>query len=74
MEFTVRFFRYQGQIWCAKEEVIDPQSWPGHAVWAARQNAIWCSLATQAESKFTTLLKNDPPPEFAKVLWPQSSI
>ena len=73
MESAVRFFRYQGQFWRAKE-VIDPQSWPGHAAWAARQSAMWCSLATQAESKFATLLKNDPPPKFAKVLWPQSSI
>ena len=73
MESAVRFFKHQGQFWHAKEEVIDSQSQPGHAAWAARQSAMWCSLATQAESNFTTLLKNDPPPNFAKVLQPQSS-
>src|ERR1700761_5529445 len=71
MESAVRFFRYQGQIWDAKEEAIDLQSQPGHAAWAARQSAMWCSLAAQAESKFSTLLKYNPPPECAKILWPQ---
>ena len=73
MESAVRFFRHQEQFWHAKEEDIDSQCLPGHAAWAARQSAMWYSLAIQAESRFTTLLKNNPPPEFAKVLRPQSS-
>jgi hypothetical protein len=73
MESAVRFFRYQERVWKAKEEVIEPQSLPGHAAWAARQSAMWHSMAMRAESKFTTLLKSVPPPEFAKVLQPQSS-
>ena len=73
MESAVRFFSHREQFWHAKEEVIDLQSQPGHAAWAARQSAMWCSLATQAESRFTTLLKDYLPPDFAKVLWPQSS-
>src|ERR1700761_759142 len=73
MESAVRFFRHQEQFWHAKEEDIDSQCLPGHAAWAARQSAMWYSLAIQAESRFTTLLKNNPPPEFAKVLCPQSS-
>jgi hypothetical protein len=50
--------------------LVDLQSHPGHVAWAARQSAMWHSMATQAESKFTTLLRNDPPPEVAKVLQP----
>ena len=61
MESAVRFFRYQRQIWHAKEEVIGFQLQPGHVAWAARQSAMWCSLATQAESKLSTLLKYNPP-------------
>jgi hypothetical protein len=74
MESAVRFFKHQEQVWQAKEELIEPQLQPGHAAWAARQSAMWRSMAVQAESKFTTLLESDPPPEFAKVIRPQSSI
>jgi hypothetical protein len=73
MESAVRFFRHQEQVWQAKEELIEPQSQPGHAAWAARQSAMWFSMAVQAESKFMALLESDPPPEFAKVIRPQSS-
>jgi hypothetical protein len=71
MDSAVRFFRHQGQVWHEKEEVTDSESQPGHAAWAARQSEMWYSMATQAESKFTTLLSDDPPPEFAKVIRPQ---
>jgi hypothetical protein len=73
MESAVRFFKHQEQFWEAKRELIDPLSQPGHAAWAARQSAMWSSMAMQAESNFTALLKSDPPPEFAKVIRPQSS-
>jgi hypothetical protein len=53
MESAVRFFRHQEQVWQAKLELIEPQSQPWHAVWAARQSAMWSSMAMQAESKFT---------------------
>ncbi|KAH9011246.1 hypothetical protein EDB84DRAFT_1445273, partial [Lactarius hengduanensis] len=66
MESAVRFFKHQEQSWQAKQELIEPQSQPGHAAWAARQSAMWSSMAIQAGSKFTALLKSDPPPEFAK--------
>ncbi|KAF8262963.1 hypothetical protein EI94DRAFT_1599917, partial [Lactarius quietus] len=59
--------------WKDKGEIIDSQSQPGHATWVARQSAMWHSMADQAEFTFTALLRSDPPPEFAKVLWPQSS-
>ncbi|KAI9431647.1 hypothetical protein H4582DRAFT_1822196, partial [Lactarius indigo] len=68
MDSAIRFFRHQEKFWQAKKELIEPQSQPGHAVWAARQSAMWSSMAVQAGSKFTALLKSDPPPEFAKVL------
>ena len=71
MESAVRFFKHQEGGWKAKEEVAEPQSQPGHTAWAARQCAMWCSMALQAKSKFTALLESDPPPEFAKVLRPQ---
>ncbi|KAI9445916.1 hypothetical protein H4582DRAFT_2052055 [Lactarius indigo] len=73
MGSTVRFFRHQEQFWQAKQEFIEPESQPGHAAWAARQSAMWSSMAMQAESKFTALLESDPPPEFAKVIPPQLS-
>ncbi|KAH9015214.1 hypothetical protein EDB84DRAFT_1567796 [Lactarius hengduanensis] len=73
MGSTVRFFRHQEQFWQAKQELIEPKSQPGHAAWAARQSAMWSSMAMQAESKFTALLNSDPPPEFAKVIPPQLS-
>ncbi|KAH8993769.1 hypothetical protein EDB92DRAFT_1815425 [Lactarius akahatsu] len=66
MESAVRFFKHQEQSWQAKQELIEPQSQPGHAAWAARQSTMWSSMAIQAGSKFTTLLKSSP--EFAKVL------
>jgi hypothetical protein len=68
MESAVRFFTHQEQFWKAKQELIVPHSQPGHAAWAARQSAMWNSMAIQAESKFTALLESNPPPEFAKVL------
>ncbi|KAF8265898.1 hypothetical protein EI94DRAFT_1587397, partial [Lactarius quietus] len=66
-------FEHQERAWQDKGETIDSQSQPGHAAWTARQSAMWCSMAAQAESTFTALLGNDLPPEFAKVLHPQSS-
>lgn len=74
MGSAVRFFKHQERFWQANEEVTEPQSQPGHAAWAARQSAMWLSMAVQAESKFTALLESDPPPEFAKVIRPQPSI
>ena len=70
MESAVRFFRHQGRFWEEKRKLIEDQSQPGHLAWAARQRAMWCSMATQAELKFTALLKNDLPPEFARVFKP----
>ncbi|KAI9436339.1 hypothetical protein H4582DRAFT_1816946 [Lactarius indigo] len=73
MESAVRFFRHQEQFWQAKQELLEPQSQSGHAAWAAKQSAMWCSMAIQAESRFTALLRSNPPPEFAKVLRLQPS-
>ena len=73
MKSAVRFFRHQEGVWHVKEEITDSHSRPGHSVWAARQSAMWKSMAVQAESKFATLLEKYPPPKFAKVLGPQSS-
>jgi hypothetical protein len=72
MESAVRFFTHQGQNWQAKQKLVGTQSQTGHAAWAARQSAMWLSMAVQAESRFSTLLKSDPPPEFAQVLGPHS--
>ena len=74
MESAVRFFEHQEQVWRAKEKGTVSESQPGHAAWAARQSAMWHAMATNAESTFAALLSKDPPPEFAKVLQPQSSI
>jgi len=70
MESAVRFFQHQEQFWNEKQELIEPQSQPGHAAWAARQSAMWHSMATETGSRFNDLLKSDPPPDFAKVAWP----
>ena len=72
MESAVRFFRHQEQFWQTKQGLIEPRSQPGHAAWAARQSAMWRSMATQAKSKFTALLKDNPPPEFAQVIRPHA--
>jgi hypothetical protein len=72
MESAVRYFHHQEQYWQEKQMIIAPQSQPGHAAWAARQSAMWHSMAMQAESKFNDLLKSYPPPEFAKVIPPYS--
>jgi hypothetical protein len=74
MGSAVRFFVHQQQFWHAKGEAIDSQLNPGHAAWAARQSQMWCSMANQAESIFATILKNDPPPDFAKVSSPHSTM
>ena len=73
MESAVRFFRHQVQFWQSKMEVVEHQSQPGHVAWAERQISMWNSMAMQAESKFTALLKDNLPPEFGKVIKPQSS-
>jgi len=67
MKSAVRFFRHQEQFWGMKREFIDHQLQPGHAAWAARQSAMWCSIGMNVESKFTALVASDPPPKFAKV-------
>ena len=73
MESAVRYFRHQEQVWKGRGEIIDSRSQPGHTAWAAKQSAMWYSMAIHAHSTFTTLLGNDPPPEFAKVLRPNSA-
>ncbi|KAF8261036.1 hypothetical protein EI94DRAFT_1427548, partial [Lactarius quietus] len=52
MELAVRHFKHQERAWLEKREVFDSHSQPGHAAWAARQSAMWCSMAAQAESTF----------------------
>ena len=74
MESAIRSFRHQEQFWKEKHERIEPRTQPGHAAWAARQNAMWHSMATQAGSRFNDLLKSHPPPDFAKVIRPHSNI
>jgi len=73
MESAVRFFQHQEQLWQEKQKFIESQSQPGHIAWAARQSAMWHSMAMQADSRFNDLLKNHPPPDFAKVIWPHSN-
>ena len=70
MGSAVRFFRHQEQFWIAKQNVTEPLLRPGHAAWAARQGAMWSSMASQAESKFNALLESNPPPEFAQLVRP----
>src|SRR5712692_2126469 len=72
MESAVRFFQHQEQLWQEKQKFIESQSQPGHVAWAARQSAMWHSMAMQADSRFNDLLKNHPPPDFAKVIQPHS--
>ena len=72
MESAVRFFRHQEQFWQKKQDRIDHQSQPGHAAWAARQSAMWHSMAMQTGSRFNDLLESHPPPDFAKIIWPHS--
>ncbi|KAH9168196.1 hypothetical protein EDB89DRAFT_1909473 [Lactarius sanguifluus] len=55
MESAIRFFKHQEQSWQAKQELIEPQL-----------QGMLCGQPDKAGSKFTTLLKSDPPPEFAK--------
>jgi hypothetical protein len=73
MESAVKFFRHQSQFWKEKQELIEPQAQPGHSAWAARQSAMWDSMAAQANFRFNDLLKSDPPPDFAKVIRPYIS-
>ena|ERR1700677_4731515 len=72
MQSAVRFFKHQEQFWQEKHELIEPRSRPGHAAWAARQCAMWNSMAMQADSRFNNLLKSHPPPNFAEVIPPHS--
>jgi hypothetical protein len=73
MKSAVRYFRHQENIWQEKQEISDPRSRPGHAAWAARQSAMWHSMAAQADSRFGDLLESQPPPDFAKVVQPDSN-
>ena len=72
MESAVRYFQHQERFWQEKKELIEPQLQPGHAAWAARQGAMWSSMAMQAHSRFNDLIKSHPPPDFAKVIHPHS--
>jgi len=72
MESAVRFFQHKEKSWQEKQKLIEPQSQPGHVAWAAKQCAMWHSMAMQANSRFNFLLKNHPPPSFAKVIQPQA--
>lgn len=74
MGSAVRFFQHQERFWQGKQEVIEPVSQPGRAAWAARQSAMWQSMAMQADSRFNDLLKSHPPPDFAKIKRPHSNI
>jgi len=74
MESAIRFFQHQEQFWQEKQELIEPASQLGHAAWAARQSAMWNSMAKQADSRFNDLLKSHLPSDFAKVIWPHSNI
>jgi hypothetical protein len=60
------------QSWKEKQELVADQSQPGHTAWAARQSTMWRSMAVHANSKFATLLKSHPPPEFAQVIPPDN--
>ena len=73
MESAVRFFQHQERFWKDKQEPVDPQSQPGHTAWAARQSAMWHSMAMQVDSRFNNLLKSHPPPDFAEVERPHSN-
>ena len=73
MESAVRYFRHQDKFWQEKQELVEPRLQPGHTAWAARRSAMWNLMATQADSRFTDLLKNYPPPDFAKVIRPHSN-
>jgi hypothetical protein len=73
MESAVRYFQHQEKYWQEKQELIDPQLQPGHAAWAARQSAMWHSMAMQADSRFNGLVESHPPPDFAKVIPPHSN-
>jgi len=73
MESAIRFFRYQERFWQEKQEIIKPESQPGHAAWAARQGEMWHSMAMQENSRFNDLVGSYPPPNFAKVIQPDSN-
>jgi len=73
MESAIRYFQHQERFWNEKQNLIEPQLQPGHAAWAARQSALWNSMAMQAYSIFCNLLKSHPPPDFAKVIRPYSN-
>jgi hypothetical protein len=70
MESAVRYFKHQERVWKVRGEIVYPESQPGHAAWAAKQSEMWRSMAIHAHSTFTTLLNDDPPPEFATVSRP----
>ena len=72
MESAVRFFQHQEQIRKKNQKLKEHQLQPGHAAWAARQSAMWHSMAMQMGSRFNDLLKSSPPPDFAKVIQPHS--
>ena len=73
MESAVRFFQNKEQFWQEKQRLIEPQSQPGHIAWAAKQSAMWHSMAIQADSRFNDLLTSHLPPEFAKVIQPHTN-
>ncbi|KII83090.1 hypothetical protein PLICRDRAFT_119855, partial [Plicaturopsis crispa FD-325 SS-3] len=52
MDWTVRYFRHQGDIWVERTRVAQEEGKQGSAAYGARQAAMWAKFCSQARMVF----------------------
>jgi hypothetical protein len=55
MEWTIRYYIHQAEVWKERRHVSDDQRNPGAAAYAARKSRMWSDVAEAAEKKFLSV-------------------
>jgi hypothetical protein len=53
MEWTVRYYIHQSQIWKTRRKVSTDMGDNGAAVYASRKEAMWFDMASKSHSQFS---------------------
>jgi hypothetical protein len=53
MEWTIRYYIHQAEVWKERKHVSDDQRNQGAAAYAARKSQMWLDMAAAAETKFS---------------------
>jgi hypothetical protein len=55
MSWTVRYYSYQSGVWKERRALANGSKNYGAAAYAARKEAMWMAMASNAESRFEKL-------------------